>query len=104
MNFNKSVTNYYYYGVTLQNLSIDCSSLPILLLTFADNFSSLTFMAAVSPWRTFKRRFKKILICVSILIVLVFLLVSAFSYTKFSTFYYILKKRFYLKLHHNFGI
>ena len=61
-------------------------------------------MPLVSPWRTFKRRFKKILICVSILIVLVFLLVSAFSYTKFSTFYYILKKRFYLKLHHNFGI
>ena len=58
----------------------------------------------VTPWRTYKKYVKRILIAVSICIVFVFILVSSFSYTRFSTFYHIAKKRTFIKLHHIFGI
>ena len=57
----------------------------------------------LTPWRKYKKYLKGLLLLVCGLIVLIYFLVSAFSYTKFSTFYQIVKKKVYIKLHHYFG-
>ena len=80
---------------------------PVLLRSYPRSFEldeRSNSSKTVSPLKTYKKYVKLIFISVSICIVFVFLFVSLFSYTRFSTFYHIAKKRTFIKLHHIFGI
>ena len=54
-------------------------------------------------WKGYKRLLRRGLIVICVMTVIVFALIQGFSYTKFSTFYKIVKRKIYQKLHYSFG-
>ena len=55
-------------------------------------------------WKGYKRLLSRGLLLICVMTVTVFALIQGFSYTKFSTFYKIIKRRIYQKLHYNLGV
>merc|ERR1712062_580240 len=54
-------------------------------------------------WKGYKRLLRRGLIVICVMTVIVFALIQGFSYTKFSTFYKIVKRKIYQKLHYSLG-
>ena len=50
-------------------------------------------------WKSYKKLLRRGVLLVCVITITVFLLVNCFSYTKFSTFYQIIKKKLCNKLH-----
>ena len=70
--------------------------------------SALTFPCSCvttdKSWKGYKRLLSRVVLLICVMTVTVFALIQGFSYTKFSTFYKIVKRKIYQKLHYNFGV